>query len=404
MSNEVAVPVDQIATNQRRPATSPSAESCAAPALTSSHRVEIIDRGHIRNILAEWQALAESAAEPNVYYAPSYALSLLDTVERSSRVRFVTVWRDGKLAALLPAVKHRLSLPGLRPSASAWISEYTYTCTPLIAPTASGEAATALLAGMAEFCAGDWLMPQMNLDGDAAAAFTEALGRRGCPWRAFGTFERSYLESGPTFKDHMARYVSSNRRKGLARRRRRLEEQGKVAHQAHTSGAGLASAIDAFLRLEASGWKGKRATALASTGQSRSFALRAFDGSEHNPCRADLLLLDNRPIAAAVTVFSGGTGFTVKVAYDEAYATYGAGLLLEVEMMRDFLDGSWANRLDAATDGKHVIDELWPGRRRIGTLALSFAGTAPEFRVAALEAGHAAGAKVKVLAKRLLRR
>jgi hypothetical protein len=36
-------------------------------------------------------------------------------------------------------------------------------------------------------------------------------------------------------------------------------------------------------------------------------------------------------------VFAGGTGFTVKCTYDEAYRSYSAGMLLETEVIRSFV-------------------------------------------------------------------
>src|SRR5437660_8470291 len=112
----------------------------------------------------------------------------------------------------------------------------------------------------------------------------------------------------------------AGRRKSLARNRRRLEQLGKVGHEVHCFGQGLDDAAVAFLKIEASGWKGKRGTALACDEPSRKFAIGAFTGEQHNSiCRADVLTLDGTPIAVSLITTAGRTGFAVKACYDETY-------------------------------------------------------------------------------------
>src|SRR5205814_6459665 len=108
---------------------------------------------------------------------------------------------------------------------------------------------------------------------------------------------RATPEVGPTFDEHMNLHVGSNRRKGLARTRRRLEEVGKVAHESYSCGEGLERAVATFLKIEASGWKGKRGTALDCDEQTRQFARSTFTGDETNSiCRADMLSVSGVPI------------------------------------------------------------------------------------------------------------
>jgi hypothetical protein len=197
--------------------------------------------------------------------------------------------------------------------------------------------------------------------------------------------------------------VSSNRRKGLARNRRRLEELGKVGHECHCFGEGLDRAVSAFLKIEAGGWKGKQGTALACDEKTRKFALDAFTGDEANSiCRADVLTLNRAPIAVSLIALAGRTGFTVKGCYDEAYRSYSAGLLLEIEVIHGFLSGNWASRLDSATAGTHVIDSLWQGRIDVADLIFSLSPRYPELRLSALQISDRTRMSIKVGIKRLL--
>jgi hypothetical protein len=276
---------------------------------------------------------------------------------------------------------------------------------PLLDRNCPLEAALGLLDGLAQLKRGDWIIPQINAEGPVCRALIEALDHRGVPRTTNGTFQRASIKTGKSFEDHMKEHVGAKRRREFARNRRRLGELGTVVHQSHGSGQALANAVEAFLKIEASGWKGQRGTALASKPETTNFARRAFAAEvAAQTCRADLLLLDGKPIAAGLTVFSGQTGFTVKCAYDEAYASYGTGLLLEVEVVKSFLTERWAERLDAATNGVHAIDRLWPDRLGVTDLVFSFAPIAPQARLAAYKHVQVRISQTKSLLKRLLRR
>lgn len=360
-------------------------EELRRPNLKPSLRGEILGRDALPMLLPAWEDLCGRCVEDNVYYSPQYAQALLDSVERRASIAFAAVWDETRLVALLPFTSARLAVPGSRPTAQAWQSKYTFSCTPLLDRLQKAEAAAALVDMLASFRRSEWVIPRVNIHGEACQAMVAALAGRRSPWAFSDHFQRAALEAGGTFDEHMKRHVSSNRRKGLARNRRRLEELGKVEHQSHRSGEGLEQAVLAFLKIEASGWKGKRGTALACNEDTRKFALSAFAGNDAGSiCHADVLTLDGAPIAVSLIALAGRTGFAVKGCYDEAYRNYGAGLLLETEVIRSFLAENYASRLDSATDGTHVLDSLWPGRIEVADLSFSFAPRFPELRLSML--------------------
>ena len=352
------------------------------PGWTLGLRGEVLGRDALPALLPDWEDLCARSVEDNVYYTPRYACALLDNVERNTDVRFAVVWRAGRLMALLPFTSPKLAVAPLQPAARAWHSDYTYTCTPLLDRVQAMDAAAALLNVLTSLREGEWIIPRANTQGAACRAIIAALERSGRPWLFAGHFQRASLQPSGTFDEHMQRHVSAKRRKDIARNRRRLDALGKVAHAHYRSGHGLDAALSAFLEIEASGWKGKRGTALACSEQTRDFALQAFTGDAATSiCRADVLTLDGKPIAVGLITFAGRTGFTVKCTYDETYRSYCAGLLLEIEVMRSVLSEKWADRLDGGTDGTHVIDGLWSGRVEVADLMFSTASRCPELRL-----------------------
>lgn len=365
----------------------------------------ILTAAEMRSRLSGWEDLCRRSLEDSVYYTPRYAGALLDTTASQDHPRFVTVSEGERLVALLPVETARLPVPGLAAAGQAWMTDYTFSTLPLIDRNLASDAAGVLLEGLGQLSGGEWVFPAMTLDGPSARALMDAMELRGIPWAAAGDFTRATIARGPGFEEHLTERIGSKRRRELARNRRRLEELGKVSHETHCNGAELNRAVQAFLDLETSGWKGRRGTALACDPATRDFARAAFgDAGGQSICRADLLLLDGKPIAAGLIVFAGRTGFTVKGAYDERYARYGAGLLLEMEVLRSFLEEGWADRLDAATAGEHVIDQLWPGRMRVGSLVFSLAPRGAALRLRSLTGVMAMKQQAKDTLKRLIKR
>lgn len=346
---------------------------------------EIIETQALGDLVPAWDDLCSRSVEPNAYYSPRYAQALLNTVERGAGVLIALAWDGPRLIGFLPFVKSKLSLPIIGPVGHAWQSKYTFSCMPLLDRDRPVDAAVALFDTMASF-ADEWIIPVVNTQGLACRSMMQALANLGRSGVFFNRFQRASLDVGVNYDAHMMSSVPSKRRRDLARTRRRLEELGKVTHESHQAGAGLGCAIEAFLRIEAGGWKGRQNTALACADETKQFAIAAFIGNHPGLlCRADVLKLDNEPIAVGITIVTGRTGFTVKCAYDEAYSKYSAGLQLEVEVMRSFLSERWADRLDAATEDAHVIDSLWPGRMEVADLIFSLSARSPEWRIAAIQ-------------------
>lgn len=347
-------------------------------------RGEVMSGQDMKPLRSAWEDLCSRSIEDNVYYTPGYAMALQKNVETELRVLFATVWRGDRLIALLPFTRPRLRIPLAEPVGWAWQSKYTFSCTPVLDRMCANDGAEGLVRLLGTVRAGEWVLPTVNIAGEACAAMTEALDRFQVPWLTRGRFERASLKASASFDEHMQEHVSPRRRRELTRTRRKLERLGKVEHHAYRDGHGLKQAVSTFLEIEQSGWKGRRGTALACDRRTRQFALDAFTGHDGCNVRADVLTLDGRPIAAGLIVFAGDTGFAVKSAYDETYRKCSVGLLLEVEVMRSFLAEKWVDRLDAATAGSHVVDSLWPNRTKVADVVFSLSHSFANARLAAV--------------------
>jgi hypothetical protein len=370
--------------------------------MTENSTFEVLRRSDLPRVQAAWRKLADKAAEDNAYYDPRYAMPQLETVAAKRPMQFVTAWRRGALVGFLPVETPVLRLPFAGLAGKAWVGDYNYSCTPLLHRDCAVAAAASLVDGLASVARGEWLLPVMNVQGQACAALRAALEKRGAPTVELNGFERACLLQAESFEDYMKSTLSNSLKRNMARRRRRLEEQGAVTVETHTGGEGLDRAVRDFLRIERSGWKGKRGTALDCNDRMRAFALAAF--GQPGFSRVDVLTLVAKPIAAAITVVSGTTGFTVKTAYDEDYSAMSAGLLLDMEIIKSFLLDKWAAKLDSGAAGPHAIDDFWQGRIAVADLAFSLSPVAATSRLAAFAAASRAKAGAKARIKKMLGR
>ncbi len=371
--------------------------------VTQTH---ILDTAGLLALGPEWEELVESALEENAYYTRQYCNALLNHIEKRP-LKAIAVWKGDNLIALWPFVSDRLHWGGLISLNKAWTTDYTTTSIPLIDKRWVDEAVCALLKAMGATHSGSdiWLLPNINLDGPVNRALKTEMSKQSLPSQTFDPFERAVLSKRGTFEEHMKEHVSKKRRKDLRRNRKRLDELGEVTWTAHESGPELDAAIDAFLKIEASGWKGDRGTALDCTDATRAFAKEAFGNTNGKGItRADALRLDGNTVAINLTLITGNTGFTIKCAYDDAYKGQSVGLLLEEEMIRSVLEDDWVERLDSSAVSGHLITSFWNDTIEIGDILIDARAVAAPTRFKALSWMETIRRTLRATAKDLVNR
>jgi CelD/BcsL family acetyltransferase involved in cellulose biosynthesis len=130
--------------------------------------------------------------------------------------------------------------------------------------------------------------------------------------------------------------MKSKIRSGLRRIRRRLEEQGDVCVELHTSESGeFGRALEEGFRIEASGWKKKSGTAILENKRLKDFFLTYVRIVSHLGLpRIFLLTLKGKGVAMMLGVEHAGRLWILKVGYDEAWSSFAPGILLHHEAIR----------------------------------------------------------------------
>lgn len=322
-----------------------------------------------------WDALTRHAVAPHPFYGrrpvEAHRASGLGPADLAA----VTVRGPDGLSALLPFVL-RADIAGLGGAvAQPFLSPYVTETTPLVADGPDlDDRLDALVTGLARASGGRcWRWPLLPVEGRLGAGLVAALERAGWQVATVGSFERPVLDRRADHAAFLADHPHKSRLKDLRRRRRRLGEAGALTFEVATTGPALERALDAFLELEAAGWKGAAGTALASRPDSALFARALFRQDETTPAdpptvRADCARLDGRVIAASLALVAGRTAYLLKIAYDETLRSYAPGLVLEDQIVRALHDTAFADRLDSATLPGSPLEHLYPERARIAEI------------------------------------
>ena len=230
-----------------------------------------------------WRELAERAVEPNGYYLPGWELAVNAFAKGRTGVSALSAWQrylvrtpDGtaRLIGLMPAISlwraYRIPLPAL-----ANADPYGTLGTPLLDRDAANDAVTALLAQARKVGAHALILRNVALDGAAMKAVTHVLRQAGLRPRVLQSRIRACLDATRDSDALLRDALGAKKLKELRRQRHRLAEHGAVHFEVARTPEDVASAIETFLTLEASGWKGRRGTALVQDDGDASFVRRA---------------------------------------------------------------------------------------------------------------------------------
>jgi CelD/BcsL family acetyltransferase involved in cellulose biosynthesis len=344
----------------------------------------------------EWALLAADATEPNPFFAPSLLIPALAAfADRSVRVAIVRDER-GRLIALAPVCPmrgySRLPVSYL----ATWMHPHCFFAAPLIR-RGREKAALAALFDLAGREGAFLRLRHLAADGPIAAAVREAAHDTGRRVASSARHSRAFLKAGYRTDAELEGALRGKKRKELRRLRARLDDGGAVAFETLSARNQLAGWTEDFLALESAGWKGGAQTALGSTRRGHAFfkaaTRRAFEAGLLDCHR---LTHGGKPIAMIVNFTAGGAGYSFKIAYDENYARYSPGVMLEIEMMRALESRPGLRFVDScAAPGHKMIEPLWRRRRVIEALNVSGKGRAQKFLFDILMQLEQAGEKLR---------
>lgn len=323
-------------------------------------------------VIDAWQALAGHVATANVFYEPWMALPSL-VLPEAAGMRLLAVSSGDRLDGVLPVQPRRVLGGRVRLATQNWDQRVRALGEPLIR---GGQETTFWRSALDALDRGAGVGPMLRLstliaDSPSTLALEAVLGETARPYRITRRYERAVLNGGRTSAAHIEAVV---RKKVLKEHRRllnRLADQGAVVFDRLSPGADAGPWIDTLYALELSGWKGRDGVAAAADPLTDRAFRDALTGA-HALGRLDLhrLTVGDATLAMlAVIEAPGDRAFQLKIAYDEAYASFSPGVLLEMRYLEYALDVRGLVSVDSCARAGHpMIDRIWPDRLPIVTL------------------------------------
>jgi CelD/BcsL family acetyltransferase involved in cellulose biosynthesis len=320
----------------------------------------------------QWRTLSERAAEPNGYYLPDWELAINDSARGRGGALALAAWNDATdLTGLLPVVSmwraYKIPLPAL---VSA--DPYGSLSTPPLDRGHAAQAAADILHRARQAGAHALILRDTSLDGAAMQAFSEVLRRDGIAPLVLQSHVRAALDATRDADELLHEALGHKKLKELRRQRNRLADHGSVDFGIARTPGEVAAAIETFLKLERSGWKGKRGTALVQHDGDAAFIRRATSAlAASRQCEILTLNAGAVPVAAAIVLRHQDRAFYFKLGVDERFAKFSPGVQLTLELTRHLCADPAIAMADSTANPDHpMINPIWRERLSIGDVLM----------------------------------
>lgn len=301
------------------------------------HIEEARSRDAFVQLEAEWNALIEST-DNRPFYRHEFFRAWLDNFAPRDKLRVLLArGEDGSLVGALALLEKHSFVLGVPVHELVSVANDHSPRFDLFArdPQLVGPTFIDYLAAQPGW---DVLILREVPEGGNAWHIYRAARQVGMPSGTWDTLLSPYVPLPSTFDEMQAR-LPSKLKANLRRRRRKLEEMGKVTFERVTGGVGLPGKLEEGYLLERSGWKGESGTAIAQDRDTSGFYTDlAHAASYHDYLSLYFLRLDGRPVAFHYGMTYAGCYYVLKPAYDEAISECSPGQLLMHEVLRDCIE------------------------------------------------------------------
>jgi hypothetical protein len=328
--------------------------------------------------MAAWNDLASHATEPNAFAESWFLRTALKQFDGPGRVDLFTLWDGEQLCGLMPVSAQPQYGRWPMPHVQNWLHHNAFLGTPLVRAGYEQCFWRAYLTQL-DREPGQALFAHLNgltIGGALANALEHVCAAQKRRCALVHRAERAFLEHGRSPEAYLEAAVRGKKRKELRRQKNRLAELGVLTFACNDSATGLDEWTQEFLLLEQRGWKGTNRSALACAQQTRAlFAETLAGAAEAGKLQRLDLRLDGKPLAMLVNFLCAPGSFSFKTAFDEDYARFSPGVLLQIENLSllDHPNVEWCD--SCAAEGHPMIDSLWTGRRALGRYSVAIGGS-----------------------------
>lgn len=351
--------------------------------------VEVRDAAGLAEHVPAWEALVAAAVEPNVFYEPWMLMPAIEAFGGGCDLRFVLVYAPDPinpkgpplLCGLFPLERRsryrRLPVVVL----GLWRHPHCFLCTPLLRDGFARDAFDKFLI----WAAGEAALVELpKVPGEGP--FQQLLVERQALGFVSENYTRAFFRRRETGEVYLQVSVKGHHRRKMKRLERQLAETGPNEYRALTADGDLEAWVSAFLALEAAGWKGHEGTALTANPADERFFRAVVTGAfQRGRLLMHALHHAGRPIAMNCYLRSGPGGYFFKPTFDETFARFSPGRLLEVETIHRLHGVVGVEWVDSCTrPDNELLNALWADRRTIQSLVVSTGRAPGDFVVSVL--------------------
>lgn len=347
-------------------------------ASASDEMLPITALGH--DHVPAWQKLASNASEPNIFHEHWMLEPALRLFKGDADLHVFMFWAGvplkSDLLGLLPLGPSRNFGRWPVPHVQNWMHHNSFLGTPLVRTGFENQFWTRLFARLDDTSwPGFFHLNGLTVGGPMDRALREVCRRQTRRCDLVYSEARAFLESSLDAETYFEENLRGKKRKELRRQKKRLGEFGDLKFVACRDDAALEQWTSEFLALERRGWKGRNGSALDCSDETRAFFSEIL---KHAASAGQLerhdLRLDGKPMAMLINFISGAGSFSFKTAFDEDYARFSPGVLLQRENL-NILNDPQVQWMDSCAAEDHpMIDSLWSGRRHVGRFSIEMKG------------------------------
>lgn len=344
--------------------------------------VAIKDFSSLEQYVPAWEDLARSALEPNPFYESWMLIPALQKFGGGKDLQLVLVFAPNRARPKEPPVlcgvfplERKPRYKGLPVSVlSLWKHIYCFLCTPLVRAECARKCLSAFF---------DWLATDRSTgpliefnfvsgEGPFHQALVDTLNERLSLSFVSDLYSRAIFRPRASADDYLREAMSREHRKDARRKLRRLAELGPLEYTELKPDGDIEGWLQNFMQLEVRGWKGELGGALASNEANRDyFRAVAKEAFRQGRLKMFALEVNGERVAQKCNFLAENGSFAFKIAYDENYARFSPGLLVEIENINRLHETPETEWMDSCAAPVHfMINRLWLDRRTIQTVLI----------------------------------
>lgn len=348
--------------------------------------------------IAAWNALSAATQTPSAYAQPWFMLPALRHCDPVQGARLAVVEQaDGAWAGVFPIARSATHGRSPLPNWHSWRHPNQFVSAPLIRQGCARQFWGSLLQGLGEYSGSEiaLCLADLPVDDPASDALFALCAEQNRSVVVDRRFERAALRAGG------ASEPAPKLRRRLESLLRKLErERGEPQFALVSDPAGIDRAVEQFLALEHSGWKGSGGSALACSPDTRAlFAETMRGGVQAGRVELASLSAGGELLAFSSILLGEGRKYGFKMAYDEHAAAYAPGLLLLDWITRRHLDAAPDLDFDSCSaPEQQPVSRRWPHRCALVDCRIALGGKVRQSALRAVMAGEGAYSWLKRLA------